>query len=503
MKKIFNKYTFILLLLFVLTSSFGRQPFLWESYIETIQLPITEDVIALRERLDDIFAEYRNGRFDYGMKVISLHIPQTLYEVNHETPFAPASNLKVITTAAGFHFFTPDYLWATDFYLNSFGDLYIRGSGDPTWNERYRRTRINALFKTIADSLAHRNITSVRNVIVERGTFNDFQMENSWRPENRLAAYSAKPSIIGFNDNTVQIQINPTTVGSHARISFSPVDAGFVLLNNVITTDNRRAQNFSYHPDTLSNAITINGAIWRGSQTAYRTIATPRPDLYALDIIRHKFTEFAINTTGLIYYDSIPERELNSRRYEKLFSLETYRLAQTSNDINKFSNNFNSNQLFLAIGERHGHAWQSENAIKEWLSNNHIPVEGLQMYDGSGLSPLNRCSPDIFVYVLKLMYQKVYFEEFKKTMAIAGVDGTLRRQLTSPQLKGNVFAKTGYIAGVRGLTGYMHTADGELVAFSLLVNRYHGNVAAFYEMTEKLLMEIYNFSRERYWDGES
>jgi D-alanyl-D-alanine carboxypeptidase/D-alanyl-D-alanine-endopeptidase (penicillin-binding protein 4) len=100
------------------------------------------------------------------------------------------------------------------------------------------------------------------------------------------------------------------------------------------------------------------------------------------------------------------------------------------------------------------------------------------------------------------MHQKVYFEEFNNTMAISGVDGTLRRQLASAELKGKVYAKTGYIQGVRGLTGYMHTADGELLAFSFLVNRYSGNVTAFYDMTEKLLLELYNFSREKYWEGQ-
>jgi len=458
-------------------------------------LPLTDDVLALRDRIDNVLISYSEHRFNYSLKIISLDLPQVIYEYKEDEPFMPASNLKIVTTAAGFHFLGAEHHFQTEFYLSSTGDLYIRPSGDPTWNDKYRYKNLDSIFAQIADSLRFHNVKTVKNVLIEKGTYDEYQIENVWKPENRVQSYSAKPSIIAFNDNYVEVRVTPTTAGKPAEVTVYPFDTGWEVINNVSTTSNRRQQGLTYKPDSLANFVEVSGSIYNKSKMQYKIISTPRPDLYALAVLRDKFAEFEIDYSGDMSYVNMSAREFTRSRYERLFSLSSLSLKTISWEINKYSNNFTANQLFMNIGETQGHVWNTENVIKDWLVASGVPILNLKMYDGSGLSPYNRCTTNTLVNILKLMYLQDYYEDYRDTFAIAGVDGTLRRHLSSEILRGNVHAKTGFIQGARGLSGYVTTADDEVLAFSFLANKEGATMGYFYEMAELVLEQVAGFSR--------
>ena len=497
----FCKCVFFYVILATMTSSFDTieyRPCQYDEAIVELEFPITEDVIALQERIDEIFARYSSYKFRYGLKVISLDKPQVIYEANHTDSFIPASNLKVLTTAAGYHFLSEDYRWNTQFYVNFDGNLYIKPSGDPTWNDKYYGVKLNYLFRAIADSLASHPNLRINNVILERGSFDDFKMDYFWKPNNRIQTYSARPSHFAFNNNTVNIKVEPTSPGHLAELTIFPVHAGFEIINNVHTVAYRTSQPLHIEADSLMNSISVSGSIYSKSRPQFRGIAIPRPDDYALVVFREKFEEFEIAYEGEMYYEHVSERDFRRARFEPLFSLPSVRIFDVVSDINKWSNNFHANQLFLTIGENERHVWQTENIIKEWLVSNNIPIHDLKLFDGSGLSHFNQISPDVLVNVLKFVHSQPYFEEYKSTLPISGVDGTLRRHFNSYTLKGEVHAKTGYVLGARGLTGYLRTADGELLAFSFLMNRPSSNLGNFHEIAEQIFNELVLFERVDY-----
>jgi len=483
----------------VLSSSF-EQPIHTQSIEEIPEiletpLPLTADVLALRERIDRAIMEYSHHGFRYSLKIVSLDQPQVIYEHNEDEPMAPASNLKIVTTAAGFHFFSPQHRFLTEFYLSPTGDLYIKPSGDPTWNDKFRYKNLDSVFTNIADSLRVHSVRKIHNVMIEKGTFEQYQIENVWKPENRSSWYSAKPSNLAFYDNCVQVIVKPTKPGELAEVEIYPFNLGWEVTNTVYTTSNRRQQELTFTPDSLANIITVSGNIYSRAKDQFKYFATPRPDLYALDAFIEKFTEYEIPYTGEIYYVNYPKRDLKKMKYELLFSLSSVPLKSIVSEINKYSNNFMANQLFMNIGATQGHVWNTENIIKDWLMEYNIPMLNLKMYDGSGLSPYNRCTANTLVHILKLMHSKDYFEDYLSTLSIAGVDGTLRRHMTSPLLQGNVRAKTGYIQGARGLSGYITTLDGETLAFSFLANKEYTSLPFFYEMCEMVLEQVAEFTR--------
>ena len=465
--------------------------------------PITPEIISLRERIDAILEDYASFEYTIGLKIVSIDVPQIFYELDSDLALAPASNLKVITSAAGFELLGADFQWTTDFFVSPANNLYIRASGDPTWSDSYSRNRLNNITKSIADSLKSHGFSTINNIIVSPSGFNSAELGLGWRLENRLHAYSAKSSALAFNDNSVQIRISPTTAGSNARINLHPVNAGFKVINNVRTTTNRNSQGFNFSAEQDSNTVTVMGNIWVNSRPQYRTIAVPRPDLYSLDVLSGKLKEYGIRINGRIYHDTLLPRDISSNRYEKKFSLYSPPLYEVAEEINKRSNNFITNQLFLTIEDQNTWSVDSEKIIKQWLLSQNAVVDSLKMYDGSGLSYLNTTTADLLVDVLRIMSKSEWADEFKMSMAISGIDGTLKNALNDERLNNRVYAKTGFISGVRGLTGYIYTQENELLAFSFIVNKEGSRITNFNRIIERVLIELFEFKRDIYISGDT
>jgi len=442
---------------------------------------------------------YESFNYTIGLSVISLDVPQIFYELETKKPFVPASNLKIITTAVALDQFGSEFIWETDFFTGNTNNLYIRASGDPTWSDMLYRGSINRLFRSIADSLRANNLTTITgNIVIDPGTFSDFPLGIGWRETNRIQAYSALSSAIAFNENTVQARIRPTTVGNRANVSLFPINTGFTVINNVNTTANRNSQGISFATESASNTVRITGNIWERSRPQYRTFSIPQPADYSLHLFRAKLQEHGITVRGNIHYRRFTEENPTLSRYTKLFTIESLPLPRVMDEINKRSNNFMSNQLFLTIGDVHNNAGDTENIVKRWLQFNNISADSLNMFDGSGLSYENRSSVSLLTNVLKIMYESEYFDDFYNSLAISGKDGTLRNVFNCEVLNRKVHAKTGFILGVRGLTGYIQTSDGEMLGFSLIINQEGSRIRNFNRIAERILLELATFSRGDY-----
>ncbi|MCL2063080.1 MAG: D-alanyl-D-alanine carboxypeptidase/D-alanyl-D-alanine-endopeptidase [Candidatus Cloacimonetes bacterium] len=491
------KLFFILIFAFLQTSSIYPIFQNYDSNVEQVRYqPITSDIIALHLRINDILADYDSYGYNYGLRIESLSYPQIFYDVKGDIPFVPASNLKIITSAAAFALLGPDFRWETEFYLNNHGNLYIRPSGDPTWNNSYSSGMINRVTSSIADSLHAKGFSTINNIIIDPGSFQSSSLGMGWKESNRMYTYSAKPSIIAFNDNSIQVNINPNSVGEPAKIGIYPVNTGFEIINNVNTTATRSQQRLSFHTDQMSNILTVSGNIWVNSRTQYRSLAIPRPELYALDVLVEKLEEFGITIRGDAYFHALSGRDIIINNYSHYFSIYSPTLHEITNEINKRSNNFVANQLFLTISDQSWETWGSERIIKQWLIRNHVNIDDLKMFDGSGLAYLNQTTPSLLVNVLRIMADSQWGNEFQNTLAISGVDGTIRNAFQEDILNQRVYAKSGYISGVRGLSGYIRTHDGELLAFSFLVNKDDSRISNFNRIIERILVELATFSRD-------
>jgi D-alanyl-D-alanine carboxypeptidase/D-alanyl-D-alanine-endopeptidase (penicillin-binding protein 4) len=491
------KIGFIAILLF-LNSSF------YSAKIETIFVPslvIKEEnpnaVSDIQNKINKIFEDYENHNFIYGLKIFSLDRNELIFSHNADKEFTPASNMKLITSAVALQLLSPEFRWKTDFYYNTENNLYIRGCGDPTWNDKYRSAKWNNLYNAIADSLTSKNVKTINNVFLETGNFNEFPVDYGWKEENLLATYSAKSSFFAFNDNTLGIKVEPGVKNNDpAIITIIPVNFGIEYVNNIKTSSMSRGNGIRIDYDYENNVLNLEGKIWLRAKPLYKTIATPNPESFAMDILKGKFEEFEIEVENEFMYRKMSDDLLANTSYKHIFSLVSPKLKKILYDINKRSNNFTANQLFLTIGNSQNNVWNTDKIVIDYLNYYNINTDLLKMYDGSGLSIHDRVSPDLLVDVLTHMRASDYFFDYCNSLAIAGKDGTLWNRFTSDITKGKIQAKTGYIIGVRSLSGYFVTQENELMAFSFIINKKGSTIPYFNEITDSLLTELILFSRK-------
>jgi D-alanyl-D-alanine carboxypeptidase/D-alanyl-D-alanine-endopeptidase (penicillin-binding protein 4) len=452
------------------------------------------EIYALRDRVDAILEPLNSDYYKIGLSVISLDSPFIFYELNVDESFIPASNLKLITSAAGLYKLSPCFRWETRFFINHDNDLYVEATGDPTWSNRFRRGSIDRIMGSIADSLKAHDIHEINNIIVRTGGFHDYQFGAGWRESNRHYTFSALSSVLAFNNNTVQLQISPQAVGTPARIRLYPLNRGITIINQTRTVTARNQHSIRINTNPANNEITLSGNVWNRHRTVYRSIAIPRPELYALEVFNSKLNQSGVAVTGESFFLNLNEEDLFMKRFRDLFTIYSTPLIYIVNSINRTSNNFFANQLLLTIGESNGLAFDAEQYIKEWMWSKGVNSDSLRMFDGSGLSQYNRATPRMLTDILRVMHDSPWAEEFHNSLAISGTAGTLRNSFDCDVLRGQVQAKTGFILGVRGLSGVIQTADGERLAFSFLINRYDSRLRHFNRFAEQIMLELASFT---------
>jgi len=163
--------------------------------------------------------------------------------------------------------------------------------------------------------------------------------------------------------------------------------------------------------------------------------------------------------------------------------------------INKKSQNHYAEQLLKIIGaeKRKSGSWDSGTAVvTDWMSSAlAVPAEEFHQADGSGMSRDNRASASAFIHLLTHMWKSPYREDFVSSLPYSGdPDAKFGKRLRKPPYARQVYAKTGYIVGVVGLSGYVHAQSGTIYAFSFLFNRYRVGVYSVYNLQDEMLKEI-------------
>jgi D-alanyl-D-alanine carboxypeptidase/D-alanyl-D-alanine-endopeptidase (penicillin-binding protein 4) len=175
------------------------------------------------------------------------------------------------------------------------------------------------------------------------------------------------------------------------------------------------------------------------------------------------------------------------------------RLVDILKRINKNSQNLmaeaaaklTGQQYLAAQGYRGPGSWEAgDTAIRAFLVRSGVDAAGFHAQDGSGLGRDNRVTAKLMTDLLAAMKRRSDWQTYRDSMAVPGKEGTMGRRLT--ELEGRVFSKTGFIGGVRSLSGYVHTKSGKWVAFSFIFNQIPGSVRPYEALQDEAVRLIYN-----------
>jgi len=412
------------------------------------------------------------------VRVIELPSGRELYARHAEEPCTPASNFKLLTSAAGLDMFGPNHSFKT--YLAQDGeDLWILGTGDPGPGDgrlaKARNETTVTMLEKWAEYLLDRGITRVGDLVYYEGEFETQPLVHPTWPEHWLLHWYAAPTTgLTFNDNCVDITVNPTREGELVRYEVMPPVRDIRVINECRTVKEK---------GTPSIVKLKGGDIYRITGTCHETAElrskpVEEPGAFFADALRSQLEKQGISVAGKIRRSDSPLGGVMPPPADRILVVNATPVTDVLSRVNKNSQNLFSECLCKALGQaydaRQGRrgpgSWKSGGeAIRAFLERNGIDHSALAPMDGSGLSPANRTSARMLTDLLALMHSRPDAEVFKASLTVAGVDGSLKERM--PGLEGMVMGKTGYIGGVSSLSGYVRTRQERWLAFSIVYNK--------------------------------
>jgi D-alanyl-D-alanine carboxypeptidase/D-alanyl-D-alanine-endopeptidase (penicillin-binding protein 4) len=439
---------------------------------------------SLQERVAAELAEAPVGT-RFGL-VVATEDGRELIAVNPDGRFIPASNTKLLTTAAAFATMAgldrPDQAGGAEVRLVG-RDVVLTGRGDARLSSA--PDCVSNCLAALADAVARRT-RRVRNVIGDDSLFPDqrWSLGVSW--EDLQTRYGTAISALTLDDNELQVRVSPGQVGAPPVVE----GLGYHRVVNRATTvaEGETRLRSSRLPGSMD--LYLTGTILVGSQPATLRLGIDDPAHYAAWRLRALLQERGVRVRG----------EVNSRHrlpgdtvrpgspMAPLARLVPPPLGETLVRINKESQNLHADLMLRRVGRVRGAGTIEDGLVQvgSMLERAGVPRTGWDLSDGSGMSVYNRLSPRGVVALLRWGSAQSWGPAWRETFPIAGVDGTLGRRFRWTPLERRLFAKTGTLNGTNALSGYMVAASGRTLTFSFFANDVPGGGSATAKMDEVL-----------------
>ncbi len=405
--------------------------------------------------------------------------------------FIPASNTKLFTTAAAMAVMSGDDAafrigGATDLALvpasKGAPDAWLTGRGGVSLSTA--PDCVQHCLAQLADWVAART-RRLRDVVADDSHFVDQRWSPGMSWNNIGTDSGTATSALIVDNNEVPITVSPGQPGEPAKVAVSPY---FTLVNEVVTSAGGKTQ------------IAVDRAVNGRTLRVYGRIAAGAPpwkDLLGIDdgadfaawALRQALTARGVKITGRTRLNHQAPRDPLAMEIRSVprpaarIVIEAPGLAEEVSGINKPSQNLHAEALLRRLGiaaadrnllatptAQRGSLEAGLEAMRAVLAGAGLPRTGYDFSDGSGMSTYNRVSPRAAVALLRWGAKQPWGADWRASLPVGGVDGTLKRRFAGTPLAGQIFAKTGTLNATNGLSGYLRAASGRELTFAIFAN---------------------------------
>lgn len=405
----------------------------------------------------------------YSIQIVKADSGAIVYGHNANVPVMPASNMKIVTTAAAMKYLGSDFEYVTRVGLA--GDsLVVVGSGDPIFcyfdTDSENSKDQNVIFQNIIAALKQKKVTAVNDIIIDTSIFDDQRTHPNW-PQNQLnREYACEISGLNFHTNCIYMIVK--NVGGTAVVSFEPKTAYIDIINQVRIDGKGKDAVGAYRQTGKPNTFLVSGSCKKLEGPF--AVAIERPGAFFGFVLAENLKKAGIDTKGKLL-----EKPLD--KGEKIIPLTELRtpIAECLARCNKDSLGLAAESLFKTMaaktlpGGRNGGWAAGRQVVRSYLLAVGIDEREFNVDDGSGLSRENRLSANAITKILLEIYRSKNWNFYKNSLAVAGKDGTIARYFRDKKYNGKIFGKTGYLAGVKAFSGVCSTDKGDYI-FSILAN---------------------------------
>lgn len=413
-------------------------------------------------------SEFANAR--WGIIVVSLKNGRVVCEREGRKLFNPASVQKILTSVVALDALGADFRWQTKIYstreidngvLN--GDLILYGHGAPDFNDEALENLVN--------QLRGKNLMEIKgDIIGDASFFKGDNLGDGWTWNDVQWYYGSEASALTINQN--QATITLADGKPHSSTEYVQISGTIQPVEDIEAVGLKRGLG--------DNQIYV----WGNANALNARVAVNNPALLAAQSLKRALEKKGIKVKGESKSaDWKSENKSDVSAAFELASIESRNLGEIIEKMNKDSINLYAELILRTLGKKIGDAAPDENqhkqklrgddaaganVIKKWLTEKNVATGEIKIHDGSGLSRLDLVTPESIGRALIYASQSKINNAFKKSLPVAGIDGTLRGRLGNA--RGKISGKTGSITYVNSLAGYARKSADETFAFVIFCN---------------------------------
>jgi len=453
----------------------------------TPQVPLADPVDVLPLWLKERLVETGLSLDGFGLHVQALDGAPAVLSWQAGRPFVLASTSKLITSMAALDLLGPTYRWRTRAYLSGpltngrlLGDLVIRGGGDASLTSQdllawFQQLRAHGLQEVWGDIILNREAFSLRP--------QDLTSTPEPSPDR---PHHVRPDALALDGGVVRVAVQSDS-GGRANIQVTPALHDVKLINALGRGGGACVANAVYRDveGTPQPQLQINGQ-WSprcgAQQIRFSPVSMRDLGLRAIEglwlqaggVLRGRVVEHSTSSP-------VPWQLADPQAAAPYSEHLSEQLSQQLIEMNKRSDNLIARHLMLSLApdfpNRPATADAAQARVRDWLTRKGVRRESVGLDTGSGLSRLEKASPQAMVHLLSRAARGPQGQLLLKSLPIAGVDGTLEGRLRGGAAEGQAWLKTGTLLDTRGLAGYVRTRSGRMLGVCLLAN-HPENVAA-------------------------
>ena len=467
--------------------------------------PASPALAALHRDVDAILGDAALSRGYWGVLVKSLKTGDTLYELNARKLFIPASNMKIVTLAAAAERLGWDFTYETQLLAAGRiadgrldGDLVVVGSGDPSIVTADGVS--DRLFDDWAAKLSAAGVRTVTGrVIGDDNAFDDEELGFGWSWDDLPDDYAAGVSALQFNENAVRLTVEPgARVGDFAAVSLTPPGSGLTVDSEVKTAAADTPARIAAQRLPGSDRLVLRGSIPMSSTPSTRLVSVDNPTVFFVNLLRSALIARGIDVRGpAVDIDEIGDAPARTAA-RPIASQRSAPLSQLAVRLMKISQNLYAETFLKSLGAAAGTPTfvAGRTAVQTTLQAWGVEASDLIDRDGSGLSRYDYVSPAALVTILTHIHRDDRLRDsFLATLPIAGRDGSMTNRMKSTPADNNARAKTGSMTNVRTLSGYVTSAEGEPLVFSIMANNFDTPPDTINKATDAIVVKLAEFRR--------